>query len=539
VATAPAHHTWQPSTPCRISVALSGGGHRAAAWGLGALYGLLAMRDAEAAKDGSGIAIDFSAIASVSGGSITNGVIADELHRLGVDIDDVSLAEFRRVTGPLLATVSTTGLLPAKGRTRRYLATLLTLLTLVVAAVVATVVAVFTAARGTPGFAWLLPLWLGLGVLVGIGLAIALRHAAALLAVLVVATAGALTWGFVGDRRGDAAWIVVVLLVVGTALLGLLLTVTASRRGLVFERALDAAFFGGRRLADVHAPETRHVFCATELQSGHQCFMAPEIVTEWNAGEGTPGELRLATAVRSSATLPLAFPPVDLALDRLGVCLARPWRPRGDPAVPVRNLVLTDGGVYDNMADEWEYGYPERAMQSAILSPAGAANFLVVANAGKDIGWKSFGRAGLVWRELRALGRDIDVVYDVSTSQRRRTLLRLFREAEEAGVGLVGVIAHVPTSPLDVCAAFNGDPERGPRAEETRILLNNMREHWADLAASNGNVPTTLGALSVDTTVDLILQAAALVTVSAYVVHGLGAAPPPTRAEIRAWVEGR
>ncbi len=537
--TAPAHHTWQPSLPCRISVALSGGGHRATAWGLGTLYGLLAMRDAEAAKADAGVPIEFVAIASVSGGSIANGVVADQLQQLGVDIDDVDLTDFRRVTAPLLGTIATTGLIPARGRTRRYLVGLLVLLTFVVAALVATVVAVFTAARGTPGFAWLLPLWLGVGALVGLGLAVALRRLAAFVAVMVVATAGALTWGFVGDTHGDAAWIVVLALAVGSALLALLFVERVARRGAVFEHALDDTLFGGRTLADVHAPETRHVICATELQSGHQCFLAPELVTEWNAGEGTPGDLRLATAVRASAALPLGFPPVELNLDRLGVQLARPWRPQGDPPVPVHKLVLTDGGVYDNMADEWEYGYPERAARSEMLSPTAAANFLVVGNAGKDIGWQAFGRAGLVWRELRALKRDVDVTYDVSTSQRRRTLLRLFREAERAGEGLVGVIAHMPTSPLDVCAAFTGDPGRGPRAEETRIALNNMHEHWADLAARNGKVPTTLSAISVEATVDLVLQAAAMVTVSSYVVHGLGRAQPPTRDEIRAWVEGR
>ena len=107
-------------------------------------------------------------------------------------------------------------------------------------------------------------------------------------------------------------------------------------------------------------------------------------------------------------------------------------------------------------------------------------------------------------------------------------MLRLFREAEEAGVGLVGVIAHMPTSPLDVCAAFTGDDDRGRAADETRVALNNMHEHWADLANRNGDVATTLSAMSVDTTVDLVLQAAALVTVSGYVVHGLGGAQPPT-----------
>ena len=198
--------------------------------------------------------------------------------------------------------------------------------------------------------------------------------------------------------------------------------------------------------------------------------------------------------------------------------------------MPVRSLVLTDGGVYDNMADEWEYGFPERAERSDFLAPSAAANFLVVGNTGKDIGWQALGHAGLVWREVRAILRDVDVVYDVSTSQRRRTLLRLFREAERAGVGLVGVIAHMPTSPLDVCAAFTADPHRGARAEECRIALNNMREHWADIATRNGNVPTTLSGISVDTTVDLLLHAAALVTVSCYVVHGLGQAQPPTHA---------
>jgi len=356
--------------------------------------------------------------------------------------------------------------------------------------------------------------------------------------VLVVAAAGALTWEYVGDTHGDAAWIAVLALLVGTMVLLLTLIVVVARRGRVFERALDAVLFRGRRLADVHAPDTRHVICATELQSGHQCFLAPELVTEWNAGEGAPGDLRLSTAVRASAALPLGFPPVELDLMRLGVRLARPWRPKGEPNVPVTRLVLTDGGVYDNMGDEWEYGYPERALQSAILPPSGAANFLVVASAGKDIGWQSFGRAGLLGREVRALKRDADVVYDVSTSQRRRTLLRLFREAEDAGSGLVGLIAHVPTTPLDVCAAFTGQAVRGARADETRIVLNNMHEHWAALATSNGDVPTTLSALSVETTVDLIVHAAALVTVSGYVVHGLGTAQPPTRAEIRAWVDG-
>ena len=207
--------------------------------------------------------------------------------------------------------------------------------------------------------------------------------------------------------------------------------------------------------------------------------------------------------------------------------LARPWRPKGDPEVPVTKLELTDGGVYDNMGDEWEYGYPERAGDRARSSHRRAPpTSSWWRTRGRTSGGSRSAAPGCRVARLRGLKRDVDVVFDVSTSQRRRTLLRLFREAEEAGVGLVGLIAHVPTTPLDVCAAFTGQADRGARADETRIVLNNMHEHWAALASSNGNVPTTLGALSVETTVDLIVHAAALVTVSGYVVHGLGTARP-------------
>ena len=56
----------------RIGVAMSGGGHRATVWGAGTI---LAVSDA-------GLARDVTSVSSVSGGSITNGVIAHD-----VDLD--------------------------------------------------------------------------------------------------------------------------------------------------------------------------------------------------------------------------------------------------------------------------------------------------------------------------------------------------------------------------------------------------------------------------------------------------------------------
>ena len=286
------------------------------AWGLGALYGLLSMRDAEAAKP-DGVPIEVTAIASVSGGSLTNGVVAQELHARGEGFAAVALDDFRAFTADLLATVATKGLIPAKGRTSRYVAAAGGRCSPSrSAAFVALTVAMFTAARGTPGFAYLLPIWLGVGALLGLLVAIRLRHWWPFVAVLFVAAAGALTWGFLGDTRGDAAWIAVAALVVGTLFLAMLVVAMVSRRGRVLEHALDRSHFDGATLADLDTADVparlATSFCATELQSGHQCFLSPEIVTEWNAGEGTPGRHppvdRGAGLGRAAARLPARRP---------------------------------------------------------------------------------------------------------------------------------------------------------------------------------------------------------------------------------------
>ena len=75
-----------------------------------------------------------------------------------------------------------------------------------------------------------------------------------------------------------------------------------------------------------------------------------------------PGDLPLAVAVQCSACLPGAFPP--RALDNTGnAAFQLPALRHDRPGFPtaVERLVVNDGGVYDNMADQWEQGYRERA----------------------------------------------------------------------------------------------------------------------------------------------------------------------------------
>ena len=79
---------------------------------------------------------------------------------------------------------------------------------------------------------------------------------------------------------------------------------------------------------------------------------------------------------------------------------------------------------------------------------------------------------------------------------------------------------------------------RAARARACKDALDAGGEQWDAISHRNGNVSTTLGAISKERTVELILHAATLTAVSCHVVHGLGDPNAiPTRAEITAWVD--
>lgn len=534
--------------PCRVSLAVSGGGHRAAAWALGALYGLLIARDGAQTKASLGSErrpVSIDTVASVSGGSITNGFL---LHKID-DLSGVSLVNLRERTRPLVDTVARRGLIPVKGLNLRKLVLLYVYAAVSALAAVALLDIGLVWGRGSA-------VWPDTAIGYGIGLAILI----------------AIVWGSAGLRRTrsgvefNAPWaatlVVVVMaavacgahyaiagrcgrtVVVASTVLAVVLAVSAglgvrlaARRGAVMRDALDSRHFSKVELAALADRPTLHVFCATELQSGHHCYLSPRFVHEWNAGEGPPGQLTLATAVCASASLPGGFPPLEVDCAATGLTLQRRWAVPDGPSDPVISLSLADGGVYDNMAEEWEFGLSSRAARSALIADRDPADLLVVANAGKRLAWTAFRPVGPIRRELRGLLRDQSIEYDATTSQRRRALVAAFQSAEESGTGTVGVIAHVPTTPESICRAFaDGTDDRARRARETLALLAAGGEPWGDIAARNGAVKTTLKAIGEPATVELVLHAATLTAVGCYVIHGLGDGQLPSRNVIEDWV---
>lgn len=96
-----------------VGVALSGGGHRATLFALGAL---LYLAD-------SGVSQNVTIMSSVSGGSLTNGYVAQEC-----DFSSVSPVEFRRVAGRLANVVALRGTIFSSWLTWLYLSALVGLL---------------------------------------------------------------------------------------------------------------------------------------------------------------------------------------------------------------------------------------------------------------------------------------------------------------------------------------------------------------------------------------------------------------------------
>jgi hypothetical protein len=432
-----------------IGVAMSGGGHRATAFGLGVLLALVDQRLNERVES----------ISSVSGGSIANGIVM-----VGPDFGTVGSPDFERHISGALAAISDRGiLLGGAPATRRYMRLLIVSGAVALAACIVALVAVI-------GHWWLVAIVAGvLAVIAGIA-------AARLFA----------------------------------------------SRSLHTERAIDAELLGNRgvSLADlrVSPSSVHHVMCTTELQTGTSLYFSNRLVYGYGfSGATSPVNVPLATAVQASACVPGAFGPRTLPLDALGL--------NGSGRV-----VLVDGGVYDNMADEWEYGFAGRKKSWPALTDAQKhpAALLLVANASG--GWNDVKpiTGNGVRLELAGVLRSKDVQYDVSTAHRRRALAAIFRDHDSKTAD--GVFAQVTASPYDITSQFATRPEFAPddrnrRADEAREFLDKQGysgDQWKAWARNTSGVPTTLAPLGRETTAALLEHGYMLTLINMYVLHGLG-----------------
>jgi len=349
-----------------VGIALSGGGHRAALFAAGALLGVVDAGEQQHTVS----------IASVSGGSLTNGLVA-----AGTDFRTCDRAGIESVLGPGLRSFCHEGLFFPGPATDGYVKKVFFLFGLLVSTLLAGIVSLVAIGRG----------WdLGPTTMVGLIAAVVLAGLAwwqlpvpsafrPPFATGVVLLAGLVPLGVLAARDLDGGAVVAGVLGVGLAIV-VVGSVTIRVFGWRSDRvddALAAGPIGGAPLASADRP-VHHLYCPTDLQSADHAYFSPRIVYGYEVGCSTPSStLRLSTAVQASACFPGGFAPRRLAREQVA-------------SGPLNQsvVVLTDGGVYDNMADQWEFGWDNRA---AVFAEHGRDLFayqsapackLVVVNAG-------------------------------------------------------------------------------------------------------------------------------------------------------------
>jgi hypothetical protein len=447
-----------------IGVALSGGGHRASLFGLGAL---LYLGDV-------GKLPQVTSIASVSGGSLTNGYLAQTVDLTKADDGSV----FEQAMAPFAEQLAQRGTLFATPITWAY--------------------AVVLAVTGLAALIlpWLLPI-------PGI-----LQFLAVVGALLVWAE-------LVASRR---SWIA----------------------ANAFRRTLFSPAGSPTRLSAIHGG-LDHVFCATDLQSAEQVYFSRSFVYGYRFGLGTPADLPLHDAVQASACLPGAFPPRWLRARQFGfhypddaVHPDDPCPdPRDRPPAPPDFLVLTDGGAYDNMADQWAIG--RRGRTACFPDPDDVHDEpreLIVVNASAGAEWVPFRRSRIPGiGELLSLLKVKDVLYDQTTATRRRLLNDRARQAAQTGQGMRIGLVNIPRSPFDLPRQFAWQSDAaGERARAVLATLGDTEDRWTEEATANATrVKTSLSRMGTDVSARLLHHAYVLAMANLHVTLDYPLLPIPDR----------
>jgi len=511
-----------------ISVALSGGGHRAALFAVGALMGLA----------DAGINRRVRVIASVSGGSITNGLLSSR-----GDFSTATPESLGQWLAPGVATFHKVGLFFPGPRTDGYVKAFFVL---VGATVSALVVALSGAVALGQDLSWG-RCWLVAGIEAAVLVVAVLvartvkpglleaRYLWPLLAGLLVtlATAPAMALGIVGEAAA------LVLLV----LLGKLTVWWFGRRSAAVDRALDEGLLDGRLLyeadhldSDVPAAGVHHLFCATNLTSGTQAYLSPRLVSGFGLGTGRPARtLKLSTAVQASAAFPGGF-----SARRLGV--SQLFEDPGSVAEAASmDADLVDGGVYDNMGDQWELGWSDRRDRVNAAKPGfdfealgtRQCDALLVVNAGGHY-QPGVLKGGGLRREVGVLMKDKSVMYDQTTAVKRRYLHDGFVQ----GRPLRGAIIQIGQTPTTVPASMragHAPPDLVQRAGEALRLLDQLaaadpgnasQTAWATTRDSNRDYPTVLSPVPLEAAARLMWHGYVLTRVNTYVLLGAGTLLP-------------
>jgi hypothetical protein len=192
------------------------------------------------------------------------------------------------------------------------------------------------------------------------------------------------------------------------------------------------------------------------------------------------------------------------------------------------------------MADEWALGVRERNRRWTGHAPSSEPDHLIVVNTSAAMSWKSTRSLSLpVLGELLALKRDIDVLYDTTTSTRRRRLVDRFQGEVD---GVAGALVHIAQSPFRVPRGIieilpAGD-ERVARAHAVVAALGDSEDRWKQVVRDTRGVKTTLSKLGDEKSARLVEHGYVLALANLHVLLGYPLIDVPAPERFDALVHG-
>lgn len=180
----------------------------------------------------------------------------------------------------------------------------------------------------------------------------------------------------------------------------------------------DENLFHGAKLASIPDFEKgktpRFIFYATSLQTGSSVRMEKKRIGDYKIGEVRNPDLPVARVVAASSAFPPVLSPVELDFK------PSDWTPFANAKYGNRDdlksrLLLTDGGVYDNMGLEAIW----KRCSTVLVSDAGAP---LDVEADPHTDW------------TRQAIRVLDVVTDQTRALRKRWLMQEFQQTQEEGL---------------------------------------------------------------------------------------------------------
>jgi NTE family protein len=171
--------------------------------------------------------------------------------------------------------------------------------------------------------------------------------------------------------------------------------------------------FGNTRMRDLATEAQgapRFVFYATNLQTGRAFRFHQDTIDDYMVGSAPAADVPLALAVAASSAFPPVFSPVTLKSDPAA------WTGGTVPNANAlrKNIMLADGGIYDNMGLQSLVGH----VDIVLVSDAGAPFSI------EECPWQNY---------ASQLDRVRDILIDQTRALRKRWLIEDFIAARKQG----------------------------------------------------------------------------------------------------------